>query len=199
MESIAARVQSLPISDVELSLWFYFRSLKLASIQLKRAEPNYYDLSLDQRREFLKAPSTYHLCKTLVMENTDYDESKSSDIYYPKYVAVIIQYESRLNSEKVMKFMKDYQKSHSSTELSRKCFHFRLADESVAKELTGYGYNAITPFLMRSKLPVILSKNILSLTPQYIWLGGGEVDLKLGISIEELISVTSPLVADIIY
>jgi Uncharacterized conserved protein len=199
MEKLAARVHSFSISDTELSLWFYFRSLGLKSVQIKRAEKDYYDKSLSERKDFLKAPSTYHLCKTIVMENTGYDESFANDKFYFKHVAVIVQYEARLNAEKVMKFMKDYQNSKSSHKLSRKFFHFRLAEENVAKELTGYGYNAITPFLMKNNIVVLLSDSILQLNPQYFWMGGGEVDLKLGMSVEEFISVVNPLVCDTNY
>ena len=196
MEGLIARVQALPISDIELSLRYFFRTLHLMSVQLKRAQANYYEISLEQRRDFLGAPSTYHLCKTIIMENTAYDESAAADPWYPRHIAVIVQYEARMNAEKIMKFMKDYQNSQSPKKLSRKCFHFRLADEGVARELTGYGYNAITPFLMKTKVPVLLSKSVLELTPQYFWMGGGEVDLKLGMSVEEFISVVQPLVAD---
>lgn len=69
-----------------------------------------------------------------------------------KHVAVVVQYESRLNSEKVMKFAKNLQnENYVSCKLGKKYFHFRLADEDEAKELTGYGYNAITPFLMKTQ------------------------------------------------
>ena len=95
--------------------------------------------------------------------------------------------------------MKEYQNSHSPHKLSRKCFHFRLADESIAQELTGYGYNATTPFLMKTNLPIILSKSIIELKPQYFWMGGGEVDLKLGISVEEFLALVSPLVSETNY
>lgn len=71
-----------------------------------------------------------------------------------------------------------------------------MADEPVAIELTGYGYNAITPFLMNTKLPVILSAAIARLSPRHFWLGGGEIDLKLGISVDEFIQVTGALVAE---
>jgi prolyl-tRNA editing enzyme YbaK/EbsC (Cys-tRNA(Pro) deacylase) len=199
METLAARIQALPMSDIEISLWHFFRSHQLCSVQLKRANSNYYDLTLEQRRQFLHAPSTYHLCKTIIMENTAYEASASADVYYPKYIAVIVQYEGRLNAEKIMKFMKEYQNSHSPHKLSRKSFHFRHADESVAHELTGYGYNAITPFLMKTEIPVVLSKSICELQPKYFWMGGGEVELKIGMSVEEFISVAKPLVADTNY
>jgi prolyl-tRNA editing enzyme YbaK/EbsC (Cys-tRNA(Pro) deacylase) len=199
MENLALRVSKFPMSDVEINLWYYFRTLGLKSVQIKRAQDNYYELSLTQRKEFLQAPSTYHLCKTIIMENTAYDESASKDVFYPKYIAVIVQYEARLNAEKIMKTMKEYQNSHSLHKLSRKCFHFRHADEDVALELTGYGHNAITPFLMKNNIPVVLSKSILDLHPKYLWMGGGEVELKLGMSVEEFVQVLNPIISDTNY
>jgi prolyl-tRNA editing enzyme YbaK/EbsC (Cys-tRNA(Pro) deacylase) len=72
-----------------------------------------------------------------------------------------------------------------------------MAEEEKAIELTGYGYNAITPFLMKQKIPIILASDIANLRPAYFWLGGGEVDLKLGISVSEFIQMTGAVVADI--
>ena len=140
-----------------------------------------------------------------MLENTAYEEKYSNEPFFFKHVAVVIQYESRLNSEKVMKFAKNLQnEKYVNTKLGKKYFHFRLADEDEARELTGYGYNAITPFLMKTqylliRLPVIMSDALVDLRPNYLWLGGGEVDLKLGMSVDEFLKYTGAYVADIIY
>lgn len=39
----------------------------LNSVQIARAPANYFDMSLEERRDFLKAPSTFHLCKTIIL------------------------------------------------------------------------------------------------------------------------------------
>ena len=49
-----------------------FLKEKFSSVQLRLAEPHYYELSLDQRAQFLKTEKEY-LCKTMVMENTSYN------------------------------------------------------------------------------------------------------------------------------
>jgi len=196
MEQLAKRVHSLPVSDIELDLLYFFRKHKCRSVQIKRANPNYYELTLEERKRFLGAPSTYHLCKTIILENTNWNKEFQDEPLYYKHVAVIIQYEARLNSEKIMKFMKELQNKHAKNKhVSKKHFHFRLADEEVAKEITGYGYNAITPFLMKQSIPVILSEEITHLTPKYFWMGGGEVELKLGMSVEEFLNLTGAMVA----
>lgn len=42
------------------------------SVQLRLAEPDYYDMRLEERADFLKTSKEY-LCKTMVMENTAYN------------------------------------------------------------------------------------------------------------------------------
>jgi hypothetical protein len=77
--------------------------------------------------------------------------------------------------------------------IGKKFFKYRLAEEEDAYALSGYKYNAITPFFMNeanggNKLKIILSDTIAKgLNPGYFWLGGGRVELKLGISVEEFL------------
>lgn len=44
-----------------------------------------------------------------------------------------------------------------------------------------------------------MSDALRDIKPNYLWLGGGEVDLKLGISVQEFLKYTGAYVADIIY
>jgi prolyl-tRNA editing enzyme YbaK/EbsC (Cys-tRNA(Pro) deacylase) len=129
------------------------------------------------------------------MENTGWKEKLGADPFFPRYVCVISQYESKVNAEAVMKTMKNWQNTNTTGEkLSKKKFHFRMAEEEDAIELTGFGYNAIMPFLTKIPLLVLLSADIAKLSPAYFWLGGGEVDLKLGISVEEFVTLTGAIV-----
>jgi prolyl-tRNA editing enzyme YbaK/EbsC (Cys-tRNA(Pro) deacylase) len=77
-----------------------------------------------------------------------------------------------------------------------KSYHYRLTAEETAVELSGYEFNGITPFLMKTSMPVILSDRIVDLSPAYLWFGGGELDLKLGVSVEEFIRVLNPIILD---
>ena len=83
--------------------------------------------------------------------------------------------------------MKNYQRDNTQQKVvGKKFFKFRLADEADAFELSGYKYNSITPFFMKNdSLRIILSKGIYDLDPKYFWLGGGRVELKLGVSVDE--------------
>ena len=46
-------------------------------------------------------------------------------------------------------------------------------------------------------MPMILTKQVTELRPAYFWMGGGEVELKLGMSVPEFLTVTKAHVADI--
>jgi hypothetical protein len=48
-------------------------------------------------------------------------------------------------------------------------------------------------------LQVILSDAIAKLEPDYFWLGGGEVDLKLGIKTLDFTQIVKPFITDCTY
>lgn len=81
--------------------------------------------------------------------------------------------------------------------LAKKRYHFVLAEEESSYLLTGFGHNAICPLGMLVKLPVIICSRCVNVSPSFIFLGGGEVDLKLGISIPDLIRSTGAMIANI--
>ena len=57
-----------------------------------------FDLSYQDRKEFLKAPSTFSLCKTIILQNSKYDEKYCGDELYPRHVIVITQFEDKMSS-----------------------------------------------------------------------------------------------------
>ncbi|KAH9538229.1 hypothetical protein CY35_16G095500 [Sphagnum magellanicum] len=137
----------------------------------KRVPSNYYERSFEERRDLLGAASINHLCKSIVM------------------------YTARLNAEKVRQFV------HSLNEgrIPKKRFNLRLAPEEESNRLTGFEHNAVTPIGMRTDIPVILSDAIVKLEPDYFWLGGGEVDLKLGIKTLDFTQIVKPFITDCTY
>ncbi len=58
---------------------------------------------------------------------------------------------------------------------------------------------AVSPVGCKVQLPIIMSHRIAELTPAFFWMGGGEVDLKLGVRTEEFVRLVQPMVADITY
>jgi hypothetical protein len=101
------------------------------------ADDTYYSKTLEQRREILNAPSIDFLCKTIILENTAYNE-KYEGPFYPKYICVVFQYITKFHSEKLGKFVKNYQNANCKDKASNKYFHYRLVDEKLSVDLSGY-------------------------------------------------------------
>jgi prolyl-tRNA editing enzyme YbaK/EbsC (Cys-tRNA(Pro) deacylase) len=81
--------------------------------------------------------------------------------------------------------------------LSKKRFHFVLAPEGVARKLSGFAFNAVSPVGLLERIPVIICSKILLVKPAYVFVGGGDVDVKLGISVTDLIRTTNAIVAEV--
>ncbi|KAK7330749.1 hypothetical protein VNO77_24948 [Canavalia gladiata] len=160
----------------------------------KRVPSDYYDWSLEARRDALSAASVDHLCKSIVLVNTQAPSTvvDCSDRKNSKYYVVVVQYTARFNAEAVKNFL--YTINNGS--IAKKKFNLRLAPEETSAELTGYGHNAVTCIGMKTDIPVILDEAIVKLTPDFFWLGGGEVDLKLGIRTSQLIKFVNPFIVN---
>lgn len=81
--------------------------------------------------------------------------------------------------------------------LSKKKFHFQLADDEVGFKLTGFGHNAISPVGMTENIPVIICNRCLAVKNGIIFLGGGEVDVKLALPVADLIACTNAITGNI--
>ena len=139
----------------------------------------YYKQDLQWRMDWLGAPSQEHLCKSIVMENTAFDQNSYTPHFYEKYYCVVIQYTTKINSDKLGKLGRDIQNKHCVNKLGKKQFHFRLVAADVSYNLTGYRHNAVTPFALTHPMPLIISQPIITLQPNYFYLGGGAIDLKI--------------------
>ncbi|XP_021912433.1 LOW QUALITY PROTEIN: uncharacterized protein LOC110826140 [Carica papaya] len=134
------------------------RSNGVNNFSFKRVPADYYDRSLECRRDLLGAASIDHLCKSIVLS--------FSLVLTDKLVANIVHYA------------------------------VRLAPEDTSIKLTGYEHNAVTCIGMNTDIPVILDEAIVELNPDFFWLGGGEVDLKLGIKTSEFINFVKPFIVN---
>ena len=114
------------------------------------------------------------MCKSMVMENTVCEHTDCSDPTNSRYYVVVVQYVAKFNSDKLRKAVQELRPEASR--LSKRSFNFRLAPEDVSNKLTGFTHNAVTPFGMQTKLPVILASAIDKVEPRFIWMGAGDVD-----------------------
>jgi len=173
----------------------------LSSFKFIRAPRGYYDQPLEYRMGILGAASIHHLCKSIVMQNTRAPEDvrqDCSDPNYSKYYMVFVQYTAKLHAEKLHSFIRTLAAKSGHT-LSKKQVNMRLVPEDVNTELTGFTHNAVAPVGCAVKIPMIVSHKIASLDPEFFWLGGGEVDLKLGFNWSDFNAVYQPFVVDCTY
>ncbi|KAG9452362.1 hypothetical protein H6P81_005266 [Aristolochia fimbriata] len=194
-------ISSHPVSDnvcdgesTESRLSVILKAGGLREFLFRRVPSDYYDKPLEYRRDCLGASSIDHLCKSIVMVNTQAHASVTdcSDRNNSKYYVVVIQYTARLNAENVKNFLY----SLNNGNIPKKRFNMRLAPEEESAKLTGYEHNGVTCIGMNTDIPVILDEAITKLDPDFFWLGGGEVDLKLGIHTSEFINFTKPFVVN---
>ncbi|KAL6550158.1 hypothetical protein OROMI_020646 [Orobanche minor] len=118
------------------------------------------------------------------------DVSDCSNRNYSKYYVVVVQYTARFNAETVKNFLYTL----NDGKISKKRFNMRLAPEETSMKLTGFEHNGVTCIGMKTGIPVILDEPIVKLNPDFFWLAGGEVDLKIGIRTPEFIDYVKPFI-----
>ncbi|KAI8476137.1 MAG: YbaK/prolyl-tRNA synthetase-like protein [Monoraphidium minutum] len=145
-----------------------------------RVPPDYYERPLAWRQGVLGAASVHHLCKSIIMENTRAHPSVKGweDPHNSKYYCVVVQYTARFNNEKLCAHLHKL----NGGKVGKKWFNLRLCPEDVSDSLSGFGHNGVSPVGLAARVPIILSHRITQLTPDFFFMGGGEVDLKLGLS-----------------
>ncbi|KAI8546551.1 hypothetical protein RHMOL_Rhmol07G0127200 [Rhododendron molle] len=136
--------------------------------------------------------TVYHTCALGVRVNTQAPSNITdcSDRNYSKYYVVVVQYTARFNAETVKNFLY----ALNDGRIPKKKFNLRLAPEEISQKLTGYEHNAVTCVGMKTDIPVILDEAIVKLNPEFFWLGGGEVDLKLGIRTSAFVNFVKPFI-----
>ncbi|PKI41575.1 hypothetical protein CRG98_038086 [Punica granatum] len=180
------------VSETEARLSAILKSSGVRDFCFKRVPGDYYDRTFEERRDLLGAHSIDHLCKSIVMVNTQAPANITdcSDRNNSKYYVVVVQYTARLNAES----LKNYLYLLNGGKVPKKKFNMRLAPEETSQMLTGFEHNAVTCIGMKTEIPVILDEAIVKLYPDFFWLGGGEVDLKFGIRTSEFIDFARPFI-----
>ncbi|KAI3409647.1 uncharacterized protein J3R85_019036 [Psidium guajava] len=180
------------VSGTEARLSAILRSNGVTDFAFKTVPGDYYERSYEERQRILGAHSIDHLCKSIVMVNTQAPSTviDCKDQNNSKYYVVVVQYTARLNAEA----LKNYLYELNDGKVPKKKFNLRLASEETSLMLTGFEHNAVTCIGMKTEIPVILDEAIVKLNPDFFWLGGGEVDLKLGIRTSQFINCVKPFI-----
>ncbi|KFK26533.1 hypothetical protein AALP_AA8G261300 [Arabis alpina] len=179
-------------SETVTRLSAILRSGGVNDFSFKRVASDYYDWPLESRRNVLAASSVDHLCKSIVLVNTQASSNilDCSDRNNSKYYVVVVQYTARFNADAVKNFLY----SLNEGKIPKKRFNLRLAPEETSNKLTGFDRNAVTCIGMKTDIPVILDEAITKLSPDFFWLGGGEIDLKLGVRTSEFLDFVKPFI-----
>jgi hypothetical protein len=158
------------------------------------APSDYYSWSLEQRRDLLKAESVNHLFKSVIMHNSKADHTNYDDPLFSKYYMILVQYTASTNNEKLIKAFRKLTQDKTGKAIAKKKINFRLVPEDVSAELSGFGHNAVSPLGILSKIPIVLTHEALQL--EYMWLGGGHVDLKMKVKVKDFVAHFKPLIID---
>jgi len=162
----------------------YFTEKGINSFIIVETPEDYYSMTLDQRKVIVGC-NKEALCKSVILENTLFDESIKCPIYQ-RYYLTVVQYVSEFNAEKLAKLLRNYISDRYGIKLTKKQIHFRVAKKEVAYEMTGFSFNSIGPYLMKSEdLLIIFPSKLYEIYPQYFYLGGGELELKVGVCIDD--------------
>eukprot|EP01036_Dinobryon_divergens_P027899 gene27899-36753_t len=141
------------------------------------------------------------LCKSILFENTAYSREPNSvfniplDITNSQYYLVIVQYIAKINVNYLRTFIHELRSEQDR--LSKKKFQFQLAPTAVSEALTGFGHNSVSPFGLKTPIPVIVCRRCAELSPPFLMLGGGEVHVKLSLPVADLIRGCGAVVGDI--
>jgi prolyl-tRNA editing enzyme YbaK/EbsC (Cys-tRNA(Pro) deacylase) len=72
--------------------------------------------------------------------------------------------------------------------VGKKQYSIRMVSQEVSDALSGFPHNAVTPIGMAKPVLVLLSDKIKTLPEGKMWLGGGEVDLKVRLDVAEFVA-----------
>ena len=184
----------------------------LRSARLCHVPSDYYKLGLNYRRDCLNAPAISYLCKTVILENTHWAPDATPSLVSPgalssssfagasltnaQYYAVVIQYvRDKVRTEKMTAAWQALNPG-----IGKKKFNFRMAPPEVAERVTGFSFGGIVPIGTAEPIPVVLDQCIAegkAMKAGFFYLGGGETDWKLRISVADFLAATSALVADV--
>jgi methionine--tRNA ligase beta chain len=164
---------------------------------------HYYEvLSLQERAVLLGAPSSSHLCKTLLFstsggrfddDSSEFQEEDIGDDKTDQFLLVVVPYDEKIDASKLRNSLR-YHKLLMQKKTP--C----VASAGRAARVLGFPHNGVSVVggASASKIPIIFAESITKLLPPIVYLGGGEPDIKLKIKdINELVKTTNALVLDI--
>lgn len=202
VSSSDADADTMEITPAMIRARRHTQSTHCFSATWRHCPTDYYSRSLDERVTILGAKNISQLCKACLFENKNYvGESDSDDKKDPtnsRYYLIVVQYVESINAKKLASELRGL-RPPGSTRFSPTYFSdLRLAPAEESLRLTGYGHNGVSPFgMLDPTIPIVVCASITKIRPQFIWMGGGHPDWKLGVSVSELIDGLNAIVLDV--
>ena len=128
-------------------------------------------VTADQRDVSENAPENYSILSKVII---------FSGLKYPKNI--LSNFENKITGLKSHEFYKKLsllQMGNEVEPLGKSQISMRMANDAVACELTGFGFNSVGPICSKTAMPIIMSSEIAKLSSHF-FLGAGEEDLKIG-------------------
>lgn len=183
--------------EVNALHWFHeiLVKSKIYSSVLMLVNDNYYNTELLCRVKQLRSHSVDNFFKSILVENTrcKHYETHPSDITKSRYFLIVLPYDGKFNAKTVANVIR----SKHNNALSSKAFNIRMVTTDICYQLSGYVRNSVTPIGLKVSVPIIASSFIKTIQPPYMWLGGGHVNIKLRIDVDEFTRCCSPYYANI--
>ncbi|CAO3564432.1 unnamed protein product [Mortierella alpina] len=194
LDDFLARAKTDPVpADMPaatLQVYTNAQSRLASQCQFFHVVSDYYNWPYEQRARVMACPSTFHLCKSLVFENTKWKQNDTKAKDEDRYWVVLVQYEGSVNITKLERAVRD------RTGDSRKGMHLRIAPAEKSLELTGHTTNGVSPVGMSTDLPILISSSIAELSPAILYLGAGHVDWKIALPVQALVDKWNATVID---
>lgn len=160
-----------------------------------RCPDEYYSWPLEKRRFLLHGASLNHLTKSIVLQNTRHEgDEHPEDAMRSKYLCCVVPYTTKIDSDALRDALRKLYGERGLAAPGIRQFNYRLAEDCVG--VTGYEPNGVTPLMLKTKMPVVIAKQIAQLDPPTFWLGAGEVSLKWRVELDEFTKAFNPVVLD---
>ena len=144
------------------------------------------------------------VCRCVLMENRASSDQRGdcSDPTDSRFYVAVVRHDAHVESNKLARAVQSLRSPRDA--LPPDALDFHAASDDDVHRITGFDFDTVTPFAMENpNVPVILDRDIALLeesnnrSPKFLWVGGGHVDLKLGMELEEFVRGTDAIVADI--
>lgn len=177
------------LDELKLRLTNYLMKNKIYSFKLAEVPSYYYKRTLEERRQLVDTYTKASLCKSVIVENTAFDDKIKCPIYR-RYYLIVVQYVNEFYAEGICRILKAYINEKYGLKISKSKYHLRVCDKKTAYEMTGFTFNGIGPYLMKeNNLLFIFPMSLYKMYPNFFFLGGGHRDLKVGVSVNDFMKL----------